>query len=262
MNFHPSRSHLADVEWGETPIVFIVDGDTAMRNSLESLIRAAGWRVAAAATAEEFLARPRAATPCCLLLEQHLPGSSGLDLQDQFAGMKEMPIVFMSGQADVPATVRAMKAGAVEFLTKPIEDDVLLSAIEDAIECSRAALRDLEQVDDLRKCYESLSRREREVMRGVVAGRLNKQVGGDLGISEITVKAHRGRLMRKMGAHSVPELVRMAARLGASIPAVSTDTPMKECSPGATVQGSSIEAEIAYRSRSADQTTGACFIRS
>jgi FixJ family two-component response regulator len=262
MNFPPTRSHLPDIESSETPIVFIVDGDAGMRDSLESLVRAAGWQAIAAASAEEFLARPPATIPCCLLLEQHLPGSSGFDLQDHFAGHREMPIVFMSARADVPGTVRAMKAGALEFLTKPFRNDVLLSAIESAIECSRSALRDLGHVDALLKCYELLSRRERDVMRGVVSGRLNKQVGGDLGISEITVKAHRGRVMRKMGAHSLPELVRMAARLRASIPAAFTETPMKECQSGATVGRSSMEPKIVYRSRPEDEATGARYISS
>jgi FixJ family two-component response regulator len=227
----PTRPRRTGLESPEPPTVFIVDGDAATRDWIESLVHAAGWQASAQASAAEFLARPRARTPCCLLLEQHLPGSSGLDLLDQLAGRTEMPIIVMSRHADVAGTVRAMKAGALEFLTKPLRDDVLLSAIEAAFEGSRAALCRLVQLDALRECYESLSRREREVMEGVVAGRLNKQVGGDLGISEITVKAHRGSLMRKMRANSLAELVRMAASLSSETSAEMNDTWLDRSSP-------------------------------
>jgi FixJ family two-component response regulator len=154
--------------------------------------------------------------PCCLVLDVTLPGLSGLELQPQLAERTDMPIIFITGHGDVPMTVKAMKAGAVEFLTKPFRDDVLLDAIRGAIERSRAALRQESEMYVLRSSYASLTPREREVMALVVSGLLNKQVGGDLGISEITVKAHRGQVMRKMKAESLPDLVTMAARLGVS----------------------------------------------
>ncbi len=198
--------------------VFIVDGDAAMREALRSLVRAAGWQASTAASAEEFLAPPRGVDPCCVLVEQHLPGSSGFDLQDLLCDRADLPFIFMSGRADVEGTVRAMKAGALEFLPKPFDDHVLLCAIDDAIERSRATLRESARIRELEDRYERLSRREREVMGRVVVGRLNKQIGDDLGISEITVKAHRGQVMRKMKAPSLAELVRMASRLRASAP--------------------------------------------
>ena len=198
-----------------TPIVFVVDDDVSVRESLELLIRAEGWTPECYESAEEFLARPRPIAPSCLLLDVNLPDLNGLDLQNQVAAERiAMPIIFITGYADVPMTVRAMKAGAVEFLTKPFNDDVLLGAMSKAIERSRAVMDDEDELRLLNDCYESLSPREREVMALVVAGLLNKQVGGELGISEITVKAHRGSLMRKMKAASLPHLVRMAARLG------------------------------------------------
>lgn len=195
-------------------IVFVVDDDVSVRESLESLVRSAGWQAESFASAQEFLVRPPPGTPCCLVLDVNLPGLNGLDLQQQLAGRRDLPIVFITGQGDVPRTVRAMKAGAVEFLTKPFKDDVLLDAIRGALDHSVAVLRLDSELRSLRDRYGSLSAREREVMTLVISGLLNKQVGGELGISEITVKAHRGRLMRKMGADSLPHLVTMAARLG------------------------------------------------
>jgi FixJ family two-component response regulator len=195
-------------------IVFVVDDDISVRESMELLIRNAGWQPETFASAREFLARPRARVPCCLVLDVMLPGLSGLELQKRLAERTEMPILFITGHGDVPMTVEAMKAGAVEFLTKPFQDDVLLDAIRGAIERSRAALRLNAEMQALRTCYESLTPRERQVLELVVSGLLNKQVGGRLGISEITVKAHRGQMMRKMKADSLPDLVTMAARLG------------------------------------------------
>jgi FixJ family two-component response regulator len=197
-----------------TAIVFVVDDDISVRESLELLVTTAGWQPETFASARDFLARPRPAVPCCLVLDVSLPGLNGLELQQQLAKRTEMPIIFITGYGDVPMSVRAMKAGAVEFLTKPFKDDVLLDAIRGAIERSRAALQQESELQMLRNCYASLTPREREVMALVVSGLLNKQVGGDLGISEITVKAHRGQVMRKMKAGSLPDLVTMAARLG------------------------------------------------
>jgi FixJ family two-component response regulator len=197
-----------------TPVVLVVDDDVSVRESLELLIRTVGWRPEAFASAQEFLARSRAAVPCCLVLDVKLPGLNGLELQQQLANRADMPIIFITGHGDVRMTVQAMKAGAVEFLTKPFKDDVLLDAIRGAIDRSRAALRQESEMRVLRRCYTSLTQREREVMGLVVSGLLNKQVGVDLGISEITVKAHRGQMMRKMKADSLPALVTMAARLG------------------------------------------------
>jgi len=197
-----------------TSIVFVVDDDVSVRESLELLITTAGWQPETFASAQEFLTRPRAAVSCCLVLDVTLPGLNGLELQQQLAERTDMPIIFITGHGDVPMSVQAMKAGAVEFLTKPLKDDVLLDAIRGAIERSRAALRVESEMRALRTCYDSLTPREREVMALVVSGLLNKQVGGELGISEITVKAHRGQVMRKMKADSLPGLVTMAARLG------------------------------------------------
>ena len=197
-----------------SPIVFIVDDDISVRESLELLIGYAGCRVETFGSAREFLARPRPEGANCLVLDVSLPDLNGLDLQRRVAvDRKDMPIIFISGHADIPMSVQAMKAGAVEFLTKPVHDHVLLSAIRDAIDCSRTALEREGEMRALRDCYASLSRREREVMARVVTGRLNKHVAVELGITEITVKAHRGRLMRKMHADSVADLVRMAVRL-------------------------------------------------
>jgi FixJ family two-component response regulator len=200
----------------ETPVVFVVDSDTASRETLDAWIRCAGWQPHMAASAEEFLARPHIVAPCCMLVELDLPGASGLELQRHVLDRTEMPVIFMSRNVDIPATVQAMKGGAFEFLTKPFMREVLIDAIGGAIERSYAAIRNLAQIRGLQRRYESLSRREREVMSLVVSGRLNKQVGGELGISEITVKAHRGKMMRKMKAGSFAELVTMAASLRGS----------------------------------------------
>ena len=200
-------------------IVFVVDDDISVRESLQPLIQSAGWQPLLFESAQEFLAHPRASAPSCLVLDVALPGLSGLELQKQLAERTDMPIIFITGYGDVPKSVQAMKAGAVEFLTKPIKDDILLDAIRDAIERSRAALRQESEMRELRSCYASLTPREREVMTLVVSGLLNKQVGSELGISEITVKAHRGQMMRKMKAASLPALVTMAARLGLRVAA-------------------------------------------
>ena len=197
-----------------TSIVFVVDDDVSVRESLELLITSAGWRAETFASGRDFLSRLHVAVPCCLLLDVSLPGLNGLELQQQLAERTDMPIIFITGHGDIPMTVRAMKAGAIEFLTKPLDHDVLVNAIRGALERSRAALRHESEMQVLRDCYASLTPRERDVMALVVAGLLNKQVGGQLGISEITVKAHRGQVMRKMKADSLPDLVTMAARLG------------------------------------------------
>jgi FixJ family two-component response regulator len=197
------------------PVVFVVDDDVSVRESLELLIQSAGWQPETFESAQDFLARPRLLAPSCLILDVAMPGLNGLDLQKRIAADRHyMPIIFLTGYGDVPMTVQAMKAGAAEFLTKPFSDTVLLDALAKALERSREALDQELQLNALRERYASLSRREREVMALVVAGLLNKQVGGELGISEITVKAHRGAMMRKMHAASLPDLVNMAARLG------------------------------------------------
>jgi len=195
------------------PIVFVVDDDSSVRESLELLLRTAGWHVETFSSAMDFLAYPRADIPGCLVLDVSLPDLNGLELQQRLNDRLELPIVFITGHGDIPMSVRAMKAGAIEFLTKPFKADALLDAVRGAIERSTAALSREMELKALRDSYAALSRREREVMALVVAGRLNKQVGGELGISEITVKAHRGRVMRKMKASSVADLVKMSGKL-------------------------------------------------
>ncbi len=197
-----------------SPIVFVVDSDASVRESLELLVRAAGWRAETFASAQEFLARPRSAVPSCLILDVKLPDLNGLELQERIASERtDMPIIFLTGSADIAMTVRAMKRGALEFLTKPFDAEALLAGIQHALKRSEAALGRENQLHALRTGYGLLTQREREVMTLVVSGLPNKQVGGELGISEITVKAHRGNVMRKMKANSLANLVNMAARL-------------------------------------------------
>src|SRR4051794_16945308 len=187
-----------------TPIVFVVDDDISVRESIEALIRCEGWQPETFASAQEFLSRPRTIVPSCLVLDVSLPDLNGLDLQKRIATDRiDMPIIFITGYGDVPMSVQAMKAGAAEFLTKPFSDDVMLDAIRHALERSQATLVQELELRTLRDDYASLSRREKEVMALVVSGLLNKQVGVELGISEITVKAHRGNVMRKMKADSL-----------------------------------------------------------
>jgi len=197
------------------PIVFVVDDDVSVRESLDLLIKFAGWQSETFASAVDFLARPRTTTPSCLVLDVSLPDLDGLELQKLIASERtDMPIIFITGHGDVPMTVKAMKGGAVEFLTKPFDDEVLLSAIRHALKRSAVVLDDQAETSALRSSYESLTPREREVMQLVVAGMLNKQIGLNLGISEVTVKAHRGKMMQKMKAESLADLVKTAVRLG------------------------------------------------
>src|ERR1041384_4723505 len=197
------------------PIVFVVDDDAWVRESLETLIQDEGWQPETFASAQEFLDRPRTFIPSCLVLDFSLPGLNGLELQKRVAVERtDMPIIFITGHGDIPITVQAMKAGAVEFLTKPFSNDVLLGAVRQALGRSQTALSHEAEMRGLRERYASLTRREREVMTLVVSGLLNKQVADQLGISEVTVKAHRGQVMRKMKADSLADLVKMAARLG------------------------------------------------
>jgi FixJ family two-component response regulator len=198
-----------------TSIVYVVDDDISVREALEALIREAGWLPSMFSSARDFLDHPHASGPSCLILDVTLPDLNGLDLQEKIAGERaDMPIIFITGYGDVPMTVRAMKAGAVEFLTKPFGDEVLLDAIRGALQRSASAVGNAADLQVLQDRYASLSGREREVMALVVSGLMNKQVGGELGISEITVKAHRGRVMRKMQARSLADLVNIAARVG------------------------------------------------
>jgi FixJ family two-component response regulator len=202
-------------------VVFVVDDDAAVRESIQSLIRSVGLYVESFASAQDFLRRKPPDVPGCLVLDIRLPGFSGLELQRKLTDASiRIPIVFMTGHGDIPMTVKAMKAGAVEFLTKPFRDQDLLEAVQQALESDRSARRERGLVDDLRERYNALTRREREVMRLVVMGMLNKQIAAELGTSEITVKTQRGQVMQKMGAGSLAGLVRMAERVGVRLPEV------------------------------------------
>ena len=196
------------------PTVIIIDDDAGVRESISSLVRSVGFQAKLMASVDEFLQSGRPPGPCCLVLDVRLPGRSGLDLQRELADRNvRLPIVFVTGYGDIPMTVQAMKGGAIEFLTKPFRDQDLLDAIQVGVSRDHARLEAESLTAEMRSRFETLTVREREVMAGVVAGRLNKQIAGDLGISEITVKVHRGQVMRKMKASSVPALARMADKL-------------------------------------------------
>lgn len=197
----------------DAPVVFVVDDDVSVRESLDLLIRSAGWRAETFASAEEFLARSHIDGPSCLILDVSLPNLNGLELQERILDRADMPIIFITGYGDVPTTVQAMKAGAMEFMTKPLIEDIVLDAIAVAVERSRASLVDAAELRKLRQCHTSLTPRQTQIMAMVVAGMLNKQIAAELGISEITVKAHRGQVMRKMHVESLADLVRVAAAL-------------------------------------------------
>jgi FixJ family two-component response regulator len=199
------------------PTVFIVDDDVSVRESLELMVRIAGWRSETFASAQEFLSWPRIPGPSCLVSDVALPDLNGLDLQQLVADRHEMPVIFITGHGDVPMSVRAMKAGAIEFLIKPFDEEVLLEAIRRAIEHSNTALREAAKLQVLKDRYESISPREREVMALVVAGKLNKQIAAELRISQITVKVHRRKVMEKTRADSLADLVRMASTLGIAL---------------------------------------------
>jgi FixJ family two-component response regulator len=201
-----------------TGTVLVVDDDISVRESLSHLLRSAGWHVEAFATAREFLARAKVEAPSCVVLDVELPDLNGLDLQRQLiASQVSTPIIFITGYGDIPKTVQAMKAGAVEFLTKPVSSEALLSAVENAIALSHRSRVRRQELLDLKRCFESLTPRERQVMELVVSGLLNKQVGAELGMREVTVKGHRGQVMRKMKANSFADLVTMAAALGVRV---------------------------------------------
>lgn len=202
------------------PTILVVEDDASVREAIESLLQSVGFRTEVFASVDEFMAAPTPDGPCCLVLDVRLPGQSGLDLQQTLARRpRTPPIIFITGHGDIQMSVRAMKAGAVEFLTKPFRDQDLLDAIQLALDRDRAQLEEGGKASALQSQFETLTMREREVMALVATGRLNKQIAGDLGVSEITVKVHRGQVMRKMGAKSVADLVRMADRLGLSTPA-------------------------------------------